>query len=84
MWTSVFVLINGIVFNWSNGLTINSVFSSMFDELKEVKYFREITGFKSLEIERLKSLQKSEAYLEPKRASTMELFVNILNGLLFP
>ena len=81
---SVFVLINGIVFNWSNGLTINSVFSSMFDELKEVNFFKEITDFKSPEIERLKSLQKSEAYLEPKRASTMELFVNILNGLLFP
>ena len=63
---------------------INSVFSSMFDELKQVKYFKEITDFKSLEIERLKSLQKSGAYLEPKRASTMELFVNILNGLLFP
>ena len=29
----------------------------------------------------LKSLQvKAEAYLEPKRASMMELFVNILNG----
>ena len=38
----------------------------MFDELKEVKYFKEIT--------RLKSLQKAEAYLQPKRASMMELF----------
>ena len=47
----------------------------MFDELKEVKYFKEI--------KRLKSLQKAEAYLEPKRGSTMDLFVNILNGLLF-
>ena len=52
----------------------------MFDELKEVKYFREITGFKSLnlrhikEIKHLKSLEKAEAYLEPKRASTMEFF----------
>ena len=33
---------------------------------------------------RLKSLLvKTEAYLEPKRASTMEFFVNILNGFLF-
>ena len=38
----------------------------MFDELKEVKYFKEINC--------LKSLQKAEAYLEPKRISTMELF----------
>ena len=28
------------------------------------------------------SLQKTEAYLEPQRASTMELFVNIFNSLL--
>ena len=63
---------------------INSVFSSMFDELKEVKYFKEITDFNSLEIERLKSLQRLEAYLEPKWASRMELYVNILNGVLFP
>ena len=34
-------------------------------------------------VKRLKSLQKAEAYLEPKPASTMELFVNILNHLLF-
>ena len=78
--TSVYVLVNGIVFNRF----------SMFDELKEVKYFREITDFKSLnlrhikEIKHLKSLEKAEAYLEPKRASTMELFFwNGLNGLLF-
>ena len=64
--TSVFVLINGKLFNKSNGLMINS----MFDELKEVKYVTEITDFKSQELKRLKSLQKSEAYLEPKRAST--------------
>ena len=56
------------------------MFNSMFDELKEkvpyrnnrfqesydVKYFKEI--------KRLKSLQKAEAYLEPKEASMMELF----------
>ena len=53
----------------------------MFDELKELKYFREITDFKSLilrhfkEIKRLKSLEKAETYLEPKRASTVELFL---------
>ena len=55
----------------------------MFDELKEVNYFNEITNFKFQEsynvkcfkeIRRLKSLQKAEAYLEPKRASTMELY----------
>ena len=50
----------------------------MFDELKEVKYFKGITRvlyvkyFK--EIKRLKSLQRAEAYLEPKRVSMMELF----------
>ena len=43
----------------------------MFDELKEVKYFKEITDFKSLvkyyeEIKRLKSLQNAETYSEPK------------------
>ena len=48
----------------------------MFNELKEVKYFKEITDLKSnfKEIKRSKSLPKAEAYLEPKRASTMELF----------
>ena len=35
-------------------------------------------------IKPLKSLQKAEAYLEPKRASMMELFVNIFNGLKAP
>ena len=32
---------------------------------------------------RLKSPQKAETYLEPKQASTMELFMNILKALLF-
>ena len=32
------------------------------------------------ERKRLKTLQKAQAYLEPMRASTMKLFVNILNG----
>ena len=34
-------------------------------------------------MKRLKSLQKAEAYLEPKQVSTMSVFENILNGLLF-
>ena len=52
----------------------------MFDELKEVEHFKEITDLKSFiiyntkEIKRLKSLRKVEAYLEPKRGSTMGLF----------
>ena len=53
----------------------------MFDELKEVKYFKEVTEswrvwnvkyFKK--IKRSKSLQKPEVHLGPKRASAMELF----------
>ena len=57
---------------------------NMFDELKEVKYLKEVTDFKNVimyvivkyfkEIKRLKSLLKAEAYLEPKQASMMELF----------
>ena len=42
------------------------MFNSMFDELKEV-YFEKITDFKSLQ-------KAKEVYLEPKSASTMELF----------
>ena len=55
------------------------MFNNIFDELKEVKCFKNnrfqepyIKYFK--EIKRLRSLQKAEAYLEPKRASAMELF----------
>ena len=57
----------------------------MFDELKEIKYFKEITDFWSYnvkylkEIKRLNSFKKAETYLELKRAFTM----NILNGLVF-
>ena len=54
----------------------------MFDELKEVKHFHEIT-FKEpynvkffKEIKRLKSLQKAEVYLEPQLASIMRPFRN--------
>ena len=76
-----FVVLNGIAFNRSNGL-ITKMFKSMFDELKKVKYFKEITDFKESfnakyfkEIKRLRSLPKAEAYSEPKRASAMELFL---------
>ena len=68
------------------------MFSSIFDELKEVKDFTKNNRFQESfnvkffkEMKRLKSLQlKAVSYLEPKRASMMELFVNILNCLLFP
>ena len=60
------------------------MFNSMFDELKEVMYFRFQEQFNRFqesynvkyfkEIKRLKSLQKAEAYLEPKQVSMMELF----------
>ena len=60
--------------------------NNMFDELKEVKYFKEITDLKNVkyknfkEMKCLKSLQvKAEAY----QASTMEVMMNILNDLLF-
>ena len=53
----------------------------MFDELKEVKYFKKETDLKQSynvkyfnEIKRLKSLPKGGVYLEPKRASPMEIF----------
>ena len=38
----------------------------MFDELTEVKYFKEMKG--------LSRQVKTEAYLEPKRATIMKLF----------
>ena len=49
MLTSVFVLVNGILVNRSNGLMIKCLMymlNSMFDEFKEVKYFKQITDFK--------------------------------------
>ena len=66
----------------------------MFDELKEISYSKEKKDCKSLivtsysikyckEIKRLKSLRKAEAHLEPRRASAMEIFGKIINGLLF-
>ena len=51
--------------------------SSMFDEFKKVKYFKEIKGLKSLQL-------KAEAYLELKRASMMELFVNTVSKYIAP
>ena len=57
------------------------MFNSKFDDLKEVKVleiknrFQESYNVKYFkEIKRLKSLQKAEACLGPKRKSTMELF----------
>ena len=45
------------------------MFSSMLDELKEVKYFKEILESYNvkyfIETKCLKSLQKAEEYLEP-------------------
>ena len=47
----------------------------MFDELKELTDFNESYNLKYFkEIKCLESLQKAEAYLEPKGVSTMELF----------
>ena len=51
----------------------------MSDELKEVKYFKEITDFKSpynlkYFIEMKLSKSRAEPYLKIKGASTMELF----------
>ena len=49
----------------------------MLDELKEVKYFKEIIESHNLkyfkEVNCLKSLQKAEAHLELKSIPTMEL-----------
>ena len=55
------------------------MFNSTFDELKQVllrnNRFHGSSNIKYVkEIKRLKDLQQAEAYLEPKRASTMELF----------
>ena len=47
----------------------------MFDELKEDNRLQEPYNVKYFKvIKRLNSLHKLEAYLEPKRASTMEFF----------
>ena len=67
------------------------MFNNIFDELKVVKYLPRNNRFQDSfnvkcfkEIKPSKSLQvKAAPYLEPKRTSMMELFVNVLNCLLF-
>ena len=49
------------------------MFNGILDELKEVKYLKEIIDF-SKKIKCLKSLRKAEAYLQHRRASTTERF----------
>ena len=66
--TSVFVLVNGMVL-YLIGQMVKCLIACLMNRFPgsyNVKYFKEI--------KRLKSLQKVEAHLEPKRASTMELF----------
>ena len=46
----------------------------MFDEFKKVKYLESYNKKYFKEIKHLKSLQEAEAYLQPKEASTMQLF----------
>ena len=61
----------------------------MSDEFKEVKYFEEMEGLKSLkavkyfkEIKGVKSLHlKAQVYLEPQRASVMKIFLSDLSTL---
>ena len=42
LFTSAFILVNGIIFNRSDLSITKCSFNSMFDELNEVKYFKEI------------------------------------------
>ena len=44
------------------------MFNSMLDELREVKYFKEIKGLKSVQV-------KAEAYSVPKLVYMKELFL---------
>ena len=93
MLTSVFVLVNGIVFG-SNSLIIQCLIAVWWIKRSKVllliyrlitDLFQEVelTDFKNLycnvkyfkETKRLKNLQKAEAYLEPKQASMMKLFL---------
>ena len=60
------------------------MFNSIIDELKEVNYLKRNNRFQESynvkyfkEIKWLKNLQKAEAYLEPKQASTMNLYYEI-------
>ena len=66
----IFILVNGIAFG---GYTKNM--NCMFDELTEVKYFKGMKSLKSLQV-------KAEAYLEPKQASMMKLYVKIFHDLI--
>ena len=57
------------------------MFKSMFDQLKEVQYFKKVTDFKNVinvkyfkEIKCLKRLLKAEVCLVPKQASMTKLF----------
>ena len=66
------------------------MFNSIIDELKEVNDLKRNNRFQESynvkyfkEIKCLESLLKAEVYLEPKRISAMELFLNILNGYYF-
>ena len=56
----------------------------MFDELKEVKYFEEITYFKSFKNKTLEETSsKSRGVLKPKRAPVMELSYIYLTAYFF-
>ena len=51
------------------------MFNTMFDELKEIKYFKSYDNVKYFkEIKHLRSLQKERTYFESKRASMMKFF----------
>ena len=69
--TSAFVLVNGIVFNRSNGLIIRCLIAFLMSYFTRNNRFQEPFNVKYLkEIKRLKSLQvKAVSYLEPKQAS---------------
>ena len=63
-------------------------FVLLFDKLKEAKYYKKNNRFLEFynvkyfkEIKRLRSLQKTDAPLEPKRASTVELFCENIERL---
>ena len=53
----------------------NSMFDEYFKKIIRLNRFQESCNVKCYkEIKRSKSLQKAEAYLESKRAATMEFF----------
>ena len=66
---------------FQGGLKTNLQMLELTHLLKEVQYFKKNNRFQEFsngkyfkEIKHLKSLQKEEVYLGPKRASIMELF----------